>query len=281
MGELLTEMPKQNGARPPSLGLQTATPNPPPTLADMGIEKTLAHRCQKIASLPEEVFEDYIESAVDGKHELTTAGAIKLAKSEDLRVVKESHVNLAKTATGAASVCAWDALPFLQSLPDSFADLLLTDPPYMTDVQDITGFAHEWLPVALTKVKRTGRAYVCIGAYPDELLAYLSARALSRRRSSAFWWSALTAEGVTPRALARLDSVSPSWYIPRRASCQRRGRPDTSASNPASASRAAPGRAWGLSASVSNSAKSSPTGASSETPKPCPASRSRVSPRRT
>lgn len=55
-------------------------------------------------------------------------------------------------------------------------DLLLTDPPYMTDVEDISDFAERWLPVALNKVKPTGRAYVCIGAYPEELHAYCSVR---------------------------------------------------------------------------------------------------------
>jgi hypothetical protein len=45
----------------------------------------------------------------------------------------------------------------------------------MTDVDDIAAFAAEWLPLALAKVKPTGRAYVCIGAYPEELRAYLAA----------------------------------------------------------------------------------------------------------
>lgn len=53
-------------------------------------------------------------------------------------------------------------------------DLLLTDPPYMTDVDDIRRFAAAWLPLALSKVKDTGRAYVFIGAYPEELHSYLS-----------------------------------------------------------------------------------------------------------
>jgi DNA modification methylase len=54
----------------------------------------------------------------------------------------------------------------------SQCDLLLTDPPYMTDVEDIFEFA-KWLPYGLAKVKPTGRAYVCIGAYPEEISAYL------------------------------------------------------------------------------------------------------------
>lgn len=53
-------------------------------------------------------------------------------------------------------------------------DLLITDPPYMTDVDDINKFANEWLPLALSKIKSTGRAYIFIGAYPEELQAYLN-----------------------------------------------------------------------------------------------------------
>ena len=55
----------------------------------------------------------------------------------------------------------------------SECDLLLTDPPYSTDIEDIVAFVQSWLPAALAKVRPSGRAYVCIGAYPDELRAYL------------------------------------------------------------------------------------------------------------
>ena len=54
-------------------------------------------------------------------------------------------------------------------------DLLLTDPPYSTDVPDISEFANRWLYPALAGVKDTGFAYVFIGAYPNELQAYLEA----------------------------------------------------------------------------------------------------------
>lgn len=53
-------------------------------------------------------------------------------------------------------------------------DLLLTDPPYSTDVTDIESFAKSWLPLALSKVKPTGRAFIFVGAYPEELAAYLA-----------------------------------------------------------------------------------------------------------
>lgn len=54
-------------------------------------------------------------------------------------------------------------------------DLLLTDPPYSTDVDNIEQFVNDWLYNALDYVKDTGFAYVFIGAYPDELKAYLNA----------------------------------------------------------------------------------------------------------
>jgi DNA modification methylase len=53
-------------------------------------------------------------------------------------------------------------------------DLLITDPPYATDVDDIVAFAESWVDAALDLVKPTGRAYICTGAYPAELHAYLS-----------------------------------------------------------------------------------------------------------
>ncbi len=68
-----------------------------------------------------------------------------------------------------------DAIAFLRSLPSQQADLLLTDPPYSTEIDDIGAFARAWLPPALDTLADTACAYVCIGAYPDEIRAYLEA----------------------------------------------------------------------------------------------------------
>src|SRR5262245_54505237 len=72
-----------------------------------------------------------------------------------------------------------DALSFLHSVEDESVDLLITDPPYMTDVEDIDFFVAEWLPIAIRKLKPTGRAYICTGAYPEELAAYGSVLTLT------------------------------------------------------------------------------------------------------
>jgi hypothetical protein len=94
---------------------------------------------------------------------------IRVAEQRERDLVEQR----ARALPGAATIEEAECLDWLPTAPD--VDLLLTDPPYSTDVDDVDTFAHEWLPAALAKVKPTGRAYVCIGSYPDELLAYLSA----------------------------------------------------------------------------------------------------------
>ena len=67
-----------------------------------------------------------------------------------------------------------DVCDFLSRFEDGSVDLLFTDPPYSTDVDDLQAFLDRWLYLALDKVKRSGRAFICIGAYPKELQAYLN-----------------------------------------------------------------------------------------------------------
>jgi hypothetical protein len=92
----------------------------------------------------------------------------------------ETQAKVAAQAAQAperATIRQQDAISFLKALPGAGADLLLTDPPYSTDVEDIATFAVEWAPLAISRLKATGRAFICIGAYPRELHAYLSALA--------------------------------------------------------------------------------------------------------
>lgn len=66
-----------------------------------------------------------------------------------------------------------DYKDFLYKIENNSQDLLITDPPYSTDIENIEEFANDWVIKALDKVKPTGRAFICIGAYPRELKAYL------------------------------------------------------------------------------------------------------------
>lgn len=114
----------------------------------------------------------------------------KTVKQVELDRVRESFDEQARGKHLTAFVTLAeqaDWLPSVCDIADRFgpADLLLTDPPYSTDVDDITRFAAEWLPPALSCVKDTGRAYVFIGAYPLELLGYIAAGLADERMALA------------------------------------------------------------------------------------------------
>lgn len=100
--------------------------------------------------------------------------AAEFEKEAKLEALKAKVADNLKNDLGeiAPTIQLCDAMDWLAKQEP--ADLLLTDPPYSTDVDDVEAFANTWLPLALSKVKPTGRAFVCIGAYPKELAAYLA-----------------------------------------------------------------------------------------------------------
>jgi len=108
-----------------------------------------------------------------------------------------------RTADGEALIERADWSDWLPRQPQ--CDLLLTDPPYSTDVEDIRAFASEWLPRALDKVKPTGRAYVFVGAYPEELRAYLSVEHRWMKLLNVLVWTYRSAMGPQPKLTYKLN----------------------------------------------------------------------------
>jgi len=105
--------------------------------------------------------------------ELTIGAAYTQIKKVEKQQAREAAIAVqTQTAKVQPTIELADATEWL--LRQDQCDLLLTDPPYSTDVEDIESFAKSWLPLALSKVKPTGRAFIFIGAYPKELAAYLS-----------------------------------------------------------------------------------------------------------
>jgi hypothetical protein len=141
---------------------------------------------------PETISQEVLDAATEAADEVVeeTAAIAKEAKEQNVkpREVTKAKAREKREAAVAAQV-AEDPNPPLITLADwrewlpqqPDCDLLLTDPPYMTDVDNIGEYAARWLPVALAKVKPTGRAYVCIGAYPLELSSYLAAARLAAK----------------------------------------------------------------------------------------------------
>lgn len=108
--------------------------------------------------------------------EKVSKGKVKLSKviknkkiTKRKKQIKETLKSQLKTSP---IVYCQNAVDFLKNI--TLVDLLITDPPYSTDVDNIEEFAQLWLPLALTKIKDTGFAFVFIGAYPQEVKAYLN-----------------------------------------------------------------------------------------------------------
>lgn len=166
----------------------------PPTLPDE-ITKMQSSRAQRLADLLWSKVEETIDG-LTGKNKKASASWV--VKSLQQEAEKEKVADLARIAGERAEVTLVDHLEFLRSIPVESADLLLTDPPYMTDVKDIESFAAEWVPLALSRLKKTGRAYICTGAYPQELAAYLAADTLDFTLANVLVWTYRNTLGPSP-----------------------------------------------------------------------------------
>jgi len=163
----------------------------------------------------EEEIKDEIEAKAKEKAEamLKQIEEEKAIKSENkkqlLELKKQENIeNLKKEITeNKPTIKLADCNEFLKEFEDESIDLLITDPPYSTDVADIREFAKGWLPTALRKVKKTGRAYICIGAYPKEMQAYFEVL-LNQDKfilDNPLIWTYRNTLGVTPKAKYNLN----------------------------------------------------------------------------
>ena len=129
----------------------------------------------------------------------------------DLEEAKKEAEEAAIKTDVELSIHHGDCIDWLKSLPED-ADLLITDPPYATDVENIEEFANSWLPVALNRVKSTGRAYVCIGAYPEELKAYLNIDPGHLELCQVLVWTYRNTLGPSPKDRYKLNWQAILYY---------------------------------------------------------------------
>lgn len=196
-GLMLATMDKNVGGRPrenPShdeIGL-------PASYGELELDHNKAHRWQMVASLPDEEYEQFkADVRADTEKVITQSAAIAVAKhhqrERDKRDRAEAEAAGLPLKPAVTRAAALDWLAAQQP-----CDLLLTDPPYSTDVDNVHGFAREWLPVALKNVKPSGRAYVCIGAYPEELHAYLDLHTGDFTLANVLVWTYRNTLGPSP-----------------------------------------------------------------------------------
>lgn len=181
-----------------SPGNYSANSNTPIRLSDLGLSRVQSSRWQMVAGPSDDVFEAHCAEVRSAGKEISQAGVIAVEKHRRREAEKERREqDRAEIAPATARLVhtRWEGwLPRQEP-----ADLLLTDPPYSTDIDDIETFAADWLPIALDRVKPTGRAYVCIGAYPDELAAYLYVKTPAHLiRSQVLVWTYRNTLGPSP-----------------------------------------------------------------------------------
>jgi len=123
---------------------------------------------EKLIEIKQEAPE-YIEPILKG--EISLSKAIQESKKRLIEQVQEERRNTKEITR--ATIYHDDCYNFLSRFQDKSVDLLITDPPYSTDIDDLPEFLDMWLYDALDKVKDSGRAFICIGAYPIEIYTYL------------------------------------------------------------------------------------------------------------
>ena len=175
-GELLKQIPKAttNHKNLESNTDVTFLKSKEQTAKELGFTKMQVSRMQTLAENPE-IVKEAIQEARDNDDIVSRAFVLGKIKQEKKKVeVEQAKKKIAdeyKKDEMKAVIHVGDCFSYT---PKEKYKLLLTDPPYSTDVASIDGFAESWLPKALDNGRDDGFAYVFIGAYPNELKAYLN-----------------------------------------------------------------------------------------------------------
>lgn len=173
-----TSVTFENGYLSPEEALEKADRLKPKTkkqkIKEMGFSTRQIYEFERMAKHPEIIEEAKAEAAK--KKELVTRKDVisKIKQEEKKAEVLEAEQSIAEQATSDCKPVLYigDSIGYQ---PYEKYDMLLTDPPYSTDIDDIKQFVNDWLYDALNGVKDTGFAYIFIGAYPEEVSAYINA----------------------------------------------------------------------------------------------------------
>ena len=132
----------------------------------------------------------------------------KEEKQENLENKKKEYTEQYKTQIKVVpEITCTDAVSYLKTFEDNSIDLLITDPPYATDIKDIKSFTKEWIEIALLKVKANGRIYICSGAYPEEIQAFTDVLLYQSKFivDNPLIWTYRNTLGVTPKMKYNLN----------------------------------------------------------------------------
>ena len=212
IGELMTQVPKASGGQPfqkkstEDSGVRSRPQTKADVIEQAGFTPKQVQRFQTLAAHPEIVAQAKAE-ARENDDIVSRSLVLSMVKSQK----KADEIEQAKAAIAEQQKQNGDAVILIGDSVGkrlkSKCDLLLTDPPYSTDVEDIDAFVNSWLYPALDSVKDTGFAYVFIGSYPDELRAYLNAKTPEHMRmTQVLVWTYKNTLGQNPK-----DRYKQNW----------------------------------------------------------------------
>lgn len=165
-GQLLANAPKHPAGRPTENRSDGPT-DLPPKLSDLGISKQQSSDWQRMASVPDEVFEAHVEEVTRKGDPLTTRGVVEVAK----RVERDRRASEPKpvpdlTAVPPSVRCEVGTAISLP-LNDDSVHLIVTSPPYGVGIEyedsgDVQAalwpnFMHRWLTEAYRVTVEGGR----------------------------------------------------------------------------------------------------------------------------
>lgn len=127
-GALLAQSPKNPGTRTTTGGVIVPPPVETPRLADLGVSKQQAKDWQRIARVPDEVFEAHVAQAQRKGEALTTSGVVQVAR----QIEREARRAEPKPVVEPASVPARIEVAMATEIPieEEVAHLVVTSPPY-------------------------------------------------------------------------------------------------------------------------------------------------------
>jgi hypothetical protein len=143
-GELLLRVIKHAGGRPSSRSASESRRQP--TLQELGIDGNESHRWQRIASLPEDAFENYIADSREQRRELTTAAMVSLA-ARSLRRERDDAEGEARPGDSAPLLAVYERARvhisnLLSTDAEELASLIAEERRQRTI--DELGHAREW-----------------------------------------------------------------------------------------------------------------------------------------
>lgn len=170
LGRRFKQIPKARGIRT-DLDKNQLTTIKRSKLKDLGFNEPRAYEAERMNTYENEIA-DMADEKIRKKEIPERKDAIGLMKKLGIEEEKIKRPRPIKPI-----LYAEDAFEFLDGIENKSVDLLLTDPPYMTEFkskEEFKKFTNGWVPIAVSKVKDTGRIYIFTGNYPEELHTYLS-----------------------------------------------------------------------------------------------------------